>query len=169
MEKLFGIPVDQLANILLAIFGAGVIIMGLVALRNRVMFRVGTRNIPRRPSQTALIVLGLMLATVLFSAAFTAGDTLTHSIRMLVLKDLGKVDVAVRAENHEADGRHAYFDQGIFRNTAAAIHLAERLGLADYCDIHAEQDSRLVYGLQLADLVAHTCATMLLETLGLVT
>jgi putative ABC transport system permease protein len=121
VEKLFGIPMNQLVVVLLAVFGVGVAVTGLVALRNRVIFRLGTRNVPRRRSQTALIVLGLMLATVLFSAAFAAGDTLTHSIRVLVLRDLGEVDVGVRAENHGANGRHAYFDQGTFDTVRQAL------------------------------------------------
>jgi len=37
------------------------------------------------------------------------------------------------------------------------------------CELHFEQDSKTVFGLQVADLAAHTCATMLSETLGLVT
>jgi hypothetical protein len=36
------------------------------------------------------------------------------------------------------------------------------------CEVNLEQDSRLVKGLQLADLVAHTGATMLLSSLGVV-
>ncbi|MDO6588944.1 hypothetical protein DS901_13835 [Loktanella sp. D2R18] len=34
------------------------------------------------------------------------------------------------------------------------------------CSIHFEQDSKQVLGIQLADLAAHTCAMMLLDTLG---
>ena len=114
MEKLFGIPIGQLLVILLAIFGAGMALMVLVALRNRVMFRLALRNAHRHRSQTTLIVLGLALATVLFSAAFTAGDTLSHSIRVLALRDLGEVDVGVKVENREASGRPLYFDQAVF-------------------------------------------------------
>ena len=39
-----------------------------------------------------------MLATVLFSAAFTTGDTLTNSLRIQALENLGRVDVVVMAE-----------------------------------------------------------------------
>ena len=46
-----------------------------VALRNRIMFMMGLRNIPRRRAQTMLIVIGLMLSTLIISAAFTTGDT----------------------------------------------------------------------------------------------
>jgi hypothetical protein len=61
----------------------------------------------------------------------------------------------------------AYFDKGVFASARRALEIAERTEVAQYCEIHAEQDSRCVKGLQLADLVAHTCATMLLGGLGL--
>ena len=73
MEELFGVPTQQLLWILLAVFGAGALILGLSALRNRVSFRMAARNLPRRRTQTILVVLGLMLATMLFSASFTTG------------------------------------------------------------------------------------------------
>ena len=101
MEKLFGIPIDQLTVTLLIIFGIGVAIMSLVALRNRVMFKIAVRNIPRHRAQSLLIVVGLVLATMLFSASFTMGDTLTNSIRALVVRNLGEVDVLVRPETQD--------------------------------------------------------------------
>ncbi len=89
METLFGIPTEQLMYALLAATGAGALILGLSALRNRVAFKMAVRNIPRRKSQSALIVLGLMLATMLFSASFTTGDTLTNSLRTQALENIG--------------------------------------------------------------------------------
>ena len=83
--------------ILLAVFGAGALILGLSALRNRVSFRMAVRNLPRRRTQTILIVVGLMLATMLFSASFTTGNTLTNSLRVQSLENLGQVDVRVQA------------------------------------------------------------------------
>ncbi len=62
----------------------------------------------------------------------------------------------------------AFFDQGVFGSPGQAAALSGSIGLNQYCDVKAEQDSRAVKGLQLADLVAHTAGIMLLETLGLV-
>ena len=95
MEELFGVPTQHLLWILLAVFGAVALILGLSALRNRVSFRMAARNLPRRRTQTILVVLGLMLATMLFSASFTTGDTLTNSLRLQSLENLGQVDVQV--------------------------------------------------------------------------
>jgi putative ABC transport system permease protein len=123
MEELFGVPTDRLMWVLLAIFGAATLILGLSALRNRVSFRMAARNLPRRRTQTVLVVLGLMLATMLFSASFTTGDTLTESLRVESLKNLGQVDVQVQAKGSEASGpqqfgpttseRAEYFDAGL--------------------------------------------------------
>ena len=113
MEELFGVPTERLMWILLAVFGAGTIIFILSALRNRVAFKMAVRNIPRRKSQSVLIVLGLMLATMLFSASFTTGDTLTNS-------NLGQVDVVVKPDAPDTSdqfwgpvARPTYFDQNV--------------------------------------------------------
>jgi len=121
MEKLFGIPIDQLMVALLIIFGVGVAVMIVVAIRNRVIFKLAVRNAPRRRAQAALIVLGLMLATLLFSASLTTGDTLTHSIRVQALEEIGEVDVVVQVEAREASGQPVYYDQAYFETVREGL------------------------------------------------
>jgi putative ABC transport system permease protein len=104
MDTLFGIPTGQLTLTLLVVFAAGALILAFLAVRDRTSFRMAVRNIPRRKTQTALIVVGLMLATLLFSAAFTTGDTLTESLRAQGLENIGRVDVVVKAEQPESGG-----------------------------------------------------------------
>ena len=108
MEELFGVPTQQLMWVLLAVFGVAALILGFSALRNRVSFRMAARNLPRRRAQTILVVLGLMLATMLFSASFTTGDTLTNSLRVQALENLGQVDVQVQAEGSGASGQQQF-------------------------------------------------------------
>ena len=110
MEKLFGVPVNQLLVMLMVLWAVESMVMGVVAVRNRVMLKMAVRNIPRRVAQSMLIVVGLMLATTLFSASFVTGDTLSHSIRVLAVDQLGEVDVVVEAEYKELSGRPTYFD-----------------------------------------------------------
>lgn len=62
----------------------------------------------------------------------------------------------------------AFFDEGLFSGVAAAERETKKLSFAQPCDFRFEQDSRQVRGLQVADLVAHMAATMLLAQLGLV-
>ena len=69
--------------------------VGHGVVRSRVMFMMGLRNIPRRMGQTVLIVIGLMLSTLIISAAFTTGDTVDHSLTSQSYELLGHVDVVI--------------------------------------------------------------------------
>lgn len=74
----------------------------------------------------------------------------------------------ILSTNRFKSRRHqAFFDQGIFATAAIGKRAAETLG-GTVLTCFFEQDSRQVLGLQVADLVAHTCAVMLLAELGLV-
>src|SRR5918998_4629201 len=102
MDELFGIPTTQLTLVLRGVLAAEALILASLAARDRISFRMAVRNVLRRKGQSALIVTGLMLATVLFSAAFTTGDTLANSLRVQALENIGRVDVVVRAEQPES-------------------------------------------------------------------
>jgi putative ABC transport system permease protein len=73
MNEIFGVSLTTIAIVMLVLFGIVAVVVVALALRNRIMFKLGVRNIPKRPTQTALIVLGLMLSTVLITAAFSTG------------------------------------------------------------------------------------------------
>ena len=119
METLFGVPIGTLTAVLSVIFLIGAALFAVLALRNRVMFTVALRNIPRRRAQSLLIVVGLMLATVLFSASFGTGDTLAHSIRALALERIGMVDVLVFPGSSQAEGE--YISDGTLAEVEAAL------------------------------------------------
>ena len=88
MEKLFGLPMNGVMLALLAIFLATMAVVVVLALRNRIMLRLGLRPIPRRPGKSTLIVIGVMLSTVIMAAAFGTGDT----IRSGALTALAEID-----------------------------------------------------------------------------
>ena len=113
---------------LLIIFGLFAVGLAISALRNKVMFKMAARNIPRRLANTVLTCLGLMLAAMIFSASFATGDTLTHSIRSLAVDHLGEVDIMVMREGVEfgmiqVDGgaRTNYFKQSEFDNISDTL------------------------------------------------
>lgn len=109
MSKLFGVPIGSVLLALVAVFLVLGLGLSVSALRNRVAFRMAVRNIPRRKAQTALILLGLMLATLLFSASFATGDTLTGSLRRQAVGDLGEVDMTLQVEERDMFGALPYF------------------------------------------------------------
>ena len=108
MEKLFGIPMPVLMMILLGIFLAAMLVVVGMALRNTVMLKMGLRPISRRPGMTALIIVGVMLSTIIISAAFGTADTLTFSIRDIAINGLRNIDeviVPARAEEGDSFGQ----------------------------------------------------------------
>ncbi len=95
MSELFGIPMTNIALGCIAVTGLILLFIAWIALRNPVMFKTGLRNIPRRPLQTGLIVIGLMLSTLIITAAFGTGDTMKHSIRKEAVGIFGPIDIGI--------------------------------------------------------------------------
>src|SRR5579862_2249495 len=98
MQKLFGIPVGSLAEVLAVLVVVLLAVVAVFALRNRVFFRLGLRNARRRRGRAALIVAGLMLGTMIITASFATGDTMSSSIRSSAIAALGKTDEVVGAK-----------------------------------------------------------------------
>ena len=92
MEEIFGLSMNVLMVAVLVIVLGAMAVLIVVAARNRVMVKLGLRPIPRRLGQTVLIIVGVMLSTVIISAAFGTGDTISFSIRSEVLDDLKTID-----------------------------------------------------------------------------
>ncbi len=112
MEELFGVPMDTIMVVLLAMFLPVLSGIGVMAWRNRVMLKLGLRNIPRRKSQTALIIFGIMISTLIMAAAFGTGDSITYSIRKNAIDALGTIDeiiVSARADESDTIGSFNYF------------------------------------------------------------
>ncbi len=104
MEELFGVPMSVLMFVLLGIFLGALLVVVVMALRNTVMLKLGIRPISRRPGMTALIIIGVMLSTIIISAAFGTADTLTYSIRDVAINGLRNIDeIIVPARTGEGD------------------------------------------------------------------
>jgi len=104
MEELFGVPMQSIMIVLLVMLGICLLSVAFIAWRRPVVFKMGMRNIPRRKAQTTLIIVGLMLATLIISAALGTGDTLTHSIRTAALDGFGPLDqLVVYDDNPDED------------------------------------------------------------------
>ena len=112
MEELFGVSMDIIMVVLLAVFLPVIAAVAVVAWRNPVMLKLGLRNVPRRKSQTALIVVGIMMSTLIMAAAFGTGDSITYSIRKNAIDALGTIDeiiVSARADDSDTIGSFNYF------------------------------------------------------------
>ena len=86
MKELFGIPMDTLAAVLAVLLAGIAGSLGVLALRNRVLLKLGVRNLRRRRARTVLIVVGLMLGTTIIASALATGDTMSHTIRATAVR-----------------------------------------------------------------------------------
>ncbi|MBI21122.1 MAG: hypothetical protein CL780_02615, partial [Chloroflexi bacterium] len=93
MEKLFGIEMNHLAISLASLMVIISLFTLLLVLRNRVLLKMALRNIPRRKSQTILIVVGLMLSTTIIMSALSIGDSINSAIRIGAFRALGETDI----------------------------------------------------------------------------
>src|SRR4029453_18455191 len=122
MNELFGIPMGPLALWVLVALAVLVGAVGALALRNRIFFKLGIRNVTRRRARTALIVLGLMLGTTIVSSALVTGDTMSYTIRTSAVAALGRTDELVSVRGADVDPEAAmgattgveYFDEKVF-------------------------------------------------------
>lgn len=114
MKELYGIPMETIMFVLLGIFAVSIASVVYVLITNRTMFKMGLRNLPRRGLQTGLVVLGLMLATLIITAAFTTGDTIDHSISSRAYQQWQRTDLNLNlrgSESEDAVGAEVHVSQ----------------------------------------------------------
>ncbi len=183
MEKLFGLEMATIAGCLTSALLLVVGCLALLAWRRPVMFKLGLRPIPRRRAQSTLIVLGLMLATLIITAAFVTGDTLSSTIRALALEGMGEIDETVEGGRGQATSSGSA-GPGYFR-IERHTDLAEQLAGYDLIDhvfpaindtlpvVNATQRRSLrsigVFGLRPEDIdlfVPHQANLRIIEAVG---
>jgi len=103
MNELFGIPVDTLLVVLAVALVVALSVLGVLAVRNRILVKIAVRSVDRRRGRSALIVVGLMLGTTIIAAALTTGDTMNRTIRSTAVKALGSTDETVAAKGAADD------------------------------------------------------------------
>jgi len=92
VSEIFGISMNNIMVTFIVILLLCLSYTVWIALRHVVVFKMGMRNIPRRKAQTTLIVIGLMLSTLISTAALGMGDTIDRSLTRTVYGVLGQAD-----------------------------------------------------------------------------
>ncbi len=95
MSELFGLSMSTIMLALLATFLGTLLASAALLLSGPIMFKMGVRNIRRRPAQSLLIVSGLMLATTIITAAFSTGDAIDHSVLQTTYNNLQRTDISL--------------------------------------------------------------------------
>ena len=72
MDELFGLSMNVIMAVLVAIFLTAMGVVLLLAVRNRIMLKMGVRPIPRRPGQTILIIVGAILGLSIIASLFAS-------------------------------------------------------------------------------------------------
>ncbi|NDF09194.1 MAG: hypothetical protein EB058_10980, partial [Proteobacteria bacterium] len=99
MESFFGVPTAYLATGAIVVLVTVLAGLGNFARHRPILLSLALRQVPRRPSQSALIVVGLMISTILITASLATGDTLTYSLRSAAVEEIGRLDVVVTYSN----------------------------------------------------------------------
>ncbi len=84
-----------LAIILLAVTGGMLFILVGLGINNPLFFRMGLRNMVRRPSQVAVLLCGLSLSAAVITATFGLSDSFTASAITYRLGKMGRVNESV--------------------------------------------------------------------------
>src|SRR5215203_5268457 len=124
MNEIFGISMTSIMVTLVSLLAICLITVAWVAWRRPVIFKMGMRNIPRRRAQTILIVVGLMLSTLIMSAALGTGDTIDYSMTSDVYDTYGEVDehvIASQTVDPELGVTSPDFDEATFPEVEAAL------------------------------------------------
>jgi ABC-type lipoprotein release transport system permease subunit len=103
VTELFTVPITNVMIGVLVLLALSLLVLAWIAWRQPLLARIGIRNITRRPAQTLLIVIGLMLSTLIMSAAFSTGDTVGFSITNTVFEGLQETDVILAFDPDRAE------------------------------------------------------------------
>jgi putative ABC transport system permease protein len=134
-------PSPTTLALLLAGLTAGILLVVLsLGASNPILWRLGLRNVLRRPGQTVIMLAGLMLATVFITASFGLQDSFNQSMVSDRLMKMGNVDEAVsgtftqsqinEALTHLQSMPEVQAATGIFYMPRGARIFSERTGLS---------------------------------------
>jgi putative ABC transport system permease protein len=126
MNEILGIPANTLLRILLIVTGLILLSVALVAWRYPLSFRLGLRNLPRRKSQTALVIGGLALSTMIITSALGIGDTIDYSTKAGVYERLGGIDIQLGTSSVDV-GTGVSFSSGPSQDTSSANWFADAI------------------------------------------
>jgi putative ABC transport system permease protein len=89
----------------------------VLAIRHRLAFRIGIRNVYRARGRTVLLVLGLLVATTIVSGSLVVGDTITQVDVHYTLLAVGHNDEVVT--NLSPSGAYSPFPYSVYSAVAA--------------------------------------------------
>jgi putative ABC transport system permease protein len=83
------------SGLLLGVVVALLLLVALLAVKNKTMFKVGVRNLARRPKNAAIVIAALLISTAIISGSLVASDSLNYAVVRATYDALGNVDEIV--------------------------------------------------------------------------
>lgn len=124
MQSILSFSASALLTPLLIAALLALAILVILGWRHPHLVRIALRNVPRRRTRTALIVVGLMFATMFVAAALVVDDTITQAVQSVAVFNLGRIDEDVTG----GDGPLGLYDTAI--GTRAVQNLSNNSHLA---------------------------------------
>ncbi len=93
------------------------VVLLVLAVRHRLAFRIGLRNVYRARGRTVLLVLGLLVATTIVSGSLAVGDTITQVNVHYTVLGVGLNDEIVG--NQSPSGTYTPFPYSVFTALSA--------------------------------------------------
>jgi putative ABC transport system permease protein len=109
---------DPVIVALLLLLLAVALVAMVLAVRHRLAFRIGIRNVVRARGRTILLVLGLLVATTIVSGSLVVGDTITQVEVHYTVLAVGYNDEVVG--NQSPSGAWSPFPYAVYTQVAAA-------------------------------------------------
>ncbi len=105
------------SGFLLLLFGVAVVLL-VIALRHRLAFRIGIRNVFRARRRTVLLVAGLLIATAIISGSLVVGDTIDTLVVHYTVLAVGTTDEVIG--NQTPTGAYNFFPYSVYESVASA-------------------------------------------------
>jgi putative ABC transport system permease protein len=105
-------------GLLVLVLLAVLVVAIALAVRHRLAFRIGMRNVYRARGRTILLLLGLLVATTIISGSLVVGDTITQVNVHYTVLGVGHNDELVG--NQSPSGAYTPFPYSVYSNVSAA-------------------------------------------------
>ena len=108
---------DPIVSLLLFMVIILMVIIAVLALSNRIIFKMAVRNFTRRKAQSVIVIAGLMIGTAIISSALVVSDTMTNTFEVEVYRSLGEVDEEIwSSETWSTVTFYRYFSESIYHS-----------------------------------------------------
>ena len=107
--------------LLLLIVAVMLLTVVVLAFKNKILFKMGVKNFSRRPKETVIVIVGLLVSTAIISGSFIAGETVNYIIEKATYDALGTIDETVVA------GGQNFFTYTVYEKLTSDSNITSRI------------------------------------------